>query len=87
MNFLPAVHGTTFDTLPAGRWMPWEWGATPPYGRAALIGCPGCLRPATVGLKDHTIGTDGTVHPSFVCRHSGCRFHAFIRLLDWSAPA
>ena len=37
-----------------------------------------------VVLTGHRIGSDGTVSPSVRCRHDGCGFHEFVRLLDWN---
>ena len=37
-----------------------------------------------VSREIHTIGTDGTLSPSWVCSPGkACSFHVFIRLKDW----
>lgn len=36
-----------------------------------------------VVLTGHRIGSEGTVSPSVRCRHEGCDFHEFIRLVGW----
>lgn len=33
--------------------------------------------------KVHTIATDGTVTPSYVCVSAGCTFHEMVRLVGW----
>jgi len=67
-----------------GEWMPWWWGATEPYPLTAVICCPECSRPGTLHPKIHRIAHDGTVSPSMVCGHLGCRYHEFIKLASWT---
>lgn len=62
-----------------------EWpaaGEWRPLGDKALVACPGCGESAT--LTDHTIKSDGAVHPSLVCPFDGCDFHDWVKLSDWS---
>lgn len=44
-----------------------------------ILRCPN----GHLGVLDHEIAEDGTVHPSVVCAREGCDFHDFIRLLHW----
>ena len=37
---------------------------------------------STVG-GNHSIAEDGTAEPSFVCMHSGCSWHVFVKLLGY----
>jgi hypothetical protein len=42
-----------------------------------------CPNGHTLTLRTHAVYHDGAVSPSVVCPDSGCRFHAYIRLLNW----
>ena len=49
--------------------------------REALVACAN----GHLGyLSDHTITTDGHVHPSLVCSETGCDWHVWGRLLGWT---
>lgn len=49
----------------------------------ALVTCDRGHTLRLVGAR-HRVAEDGTVHPSWVCAHPGCSFHAFIQLEGWS---
>jgi hypothetical protein len=46
-----------------------------------------CSQGHSLVLKGHSVGADGQVAPSVVCRADGCTFHDFVRLEGWSAGA
>lgn len=85
-NLLELPQGDTnklpSETNPKGCWS----GALHPHGyRTALVRCPECGQ--LVSLSNHTILPDGTVKPSLECPYSTCKlckFHKWVRLLDWS---
>jgi hypothetical protein len=44
--------------------------------------CGDCRRYLT--LKGHAVAPDGTVSPSVVCPHAGCKWHVHLRLDGWT---
>lgn len=52
------------------------------HGHVGVV-CPLCHKAMTLSRAVHTVTDDGTVHPSLVCRQTGCLFHAFVRLDGW----
>jgi hypothetical protein len=49
----------------------------------ALVKCPGCGIESTLSANTHTVATDGTVTPSYVCPHTPCTFHEWVKLDGW----
>ena len=49
----------------------------------AFVCCPDCGNVAS--LSQHTVDPDGSVHPSLVCPHDGCKFHEWVILDEWQA--
>ncbi len=47
----------------------------------ATVKCPDCGR--WTSIANHDIAADGTVSPSIVCPHGGCKFHAYVQLGGW----
>jgi len=43
-----------------------------------------CSSGHVLTLRRHSIDLDGNVSPSVVCPTSGCGFHEFVRLDDWT---
>ena len=62
---------------PSGTWRPFGTGK----GRSAIVTCPDCRQEAS--LRDHSIDTDGRVHPALMCPRVGCGFYRLARLEDW----
>lgn len=71
-------------SIPPLTWDYWMWGATEPYQRTAIVACDqGHV--GTASPRIHSIATDGTLTPSWVCPFEGCTWHEFARLEGWQA--
>ena len=46
-----------------------------------------CSEGHPLTLRGHSIASNGDVMPSVVCRHDGCKFHNYVRLVGWSDGA
>lgn len=64
---------------------PLMWKECHPRTRAIFKAELTCSNGHGVSLRGHSIAASGRVSPSVVCLASGCNFHDFVRLEDWSA--
>ncbi len=63
-----------------GEWSP---NLNPRFPAHATISCPECGKASTMSTRIHSVTADGTVTPSYVCPHTPCPFHKYVRLADW----
>ncbi len=62
---------------------PMHWSPCHDSTRARFKASFTCPNDHTLTLRVHAVSHDGAVAPSVVCPDAGCRFHAYIRLLEW----
>jgi hypothetical protein len=81
------TRASSYETATPGMWFSFLRSAleTVKHERHGHVGvvCPLCHKAMTLSRAVHTVTDDGTVHPSLVCRQTGCLFHAFVRLDGW----
>jgi|CXWL01.1.fsa_nt_gi hypothetical protein len=73
-----------YTPTPQGRTLPkglgWVW-----WKGSLFIECPSGHRAAfDLSPNGHQVAADGTISPSAVCPETGCTFHEFVRLADWT---
>lgn len=63
---------------------PMHWKACHPSTVSRFKAEMTCSGGHALVLRNHSIGTDGSVKPSVVCMAAGCSFHDFVRLEGWT---
>lgn len=66
---------------------PMHWKSCHPRTRVRFKAQMTCSRGHAIVLSGHSISLDGVVRPSVVCRTTGCDFHEWVELKDWTDGA
>lgn len=72
-------HFVEHGTPPPLNWTPCHPSTIQRY--KATMACPAGH---TFTLNGHSVSEDGTLAPSVVCPVATCKFHAYVRLENWS---